>query len=64
GTGFLYSLRYGYNAKIDKTKTDQLLAVLMDKPNGFWSLTIEDINNVRNQIADAFGIDREAVVNH
>lgn len=64
GVGFIYSLRFAHNAKIDKTKSDALLNQLMSKTNGFWSLTNEDINTVRNEIADAFGIDREAVVSH
>jgi hypothetical protein len=64
GHGFIYALRYGYNAKINRAKSNELLAVLTGKPNGFWSLTQADIENVRNQIADAFGISRTAVVNH
>lgn len=64
GVGFLYSLRFAYNAKIDKTKSDNLMSILMDKPNGFWSLTNADIDNVRNQVADALGISRDAIVNH
>jgi hypothetical protein len=64
GVGFLYSLRFGYNAKINKAKSDELLGMLMNKANGFWSLTNADIDAVRNQVADAFGISRDAVVNH
>ena len=50
--------------KINRAKSDQLLATLMNKQYGFWSLTTDDIDGVRNQIADAFGIDRSTVVNH
>ncbi|MEZ5015955.1 MAG: DUF4856 domain-containing protein [Flavipsychrobacter sp.] len=64
GYGFIYSLRFAYNAKIDKTKSDNLLNILGGKANGFWSLTNADIDNVRDQIATAFGIDKNAVVSH
>jgi len=64
GTGFIYSLRFAYNAKVNKTKSDELLASLMNKPNGFWSLTNADLDNVRDQIATACGVDKEAIVNH
>jgi len=64
GTGFIYSLRFAYNPKINKTKSDELLALLMGKTNGFWSLTTDDLTNVRNQVADAFGISRDAEVDH
>jgi hypothetical protein len=64
GVGFVYSLRYGHNAKINKAKSDELLGILMNKQNGFWSLTNADIDNVRDQVAAAFGINKEAVVSH
>lgn len=64
GVGFIYSLRFANNPKINRTKSIELLNILMDKPNGFWSLTNADIDNVRNQIATAFGISADAVVNH
>jgi hypothetical protein len=64
GTGFVYSLRFGYNAKINKAKSDELLSILMGKENGFWSLTTADLTNVRDQIADAFGISKDAEVDH
>ncbi|HRO42962.1 MAG TPA: DUF4856 domain-containing protein [Flavipsychrobacter sp.] len=64
GVGFIYSLRFAHDAKINKTLSDELLNMLMNKPNGFWDLTNADIDAVRNQIADALGINREAVVNH
>lgn len=64
GTGFIYSLRFAYNAKVSKTKSDELLAILMNNDNGFWSLTNADLDNVRDQIATACGVNKEAVVNH
>lgn len=64
GVGFVYALRFAHNPKINKTLSNQLLDILMSKPNGFWDLTDEDLNQVRDQIADAFGIDKLAVVNH
>lgn len=64
GVGFVYALRFAHNPKINKTLSNQLLDILTSKPNGFWDLTDEDLNQVRDQIADAFGIDKLAVVNH
>ncbi len=64
GVGFIYSLRFAHNAKINKAKSEELLNILMGKANGFWSLTTDDINNVRDQIATTFGIDKTTVVNH
>lgn len=64
GYGFIYSLRFANNAKIGKTKSDDLLGILSNKTNGFWSLTNADIDNVRDQIATAFGINKDVVVNH
>lgn len=64
GTGFVYALRFGYNATINKAKSDELLGKLMNKADGFWSLTNDDLDIVRNEIADAFGISRDAIVNH
>ncbi|MFN4248628.1 MAG: DUF4856 domain-containing protein [Flavipsychrobacter sp.] len=64
GYGFIYSLRFAYNAKIGKSKSDELLGILSNKANGFWSLTNADIDNVRDQIATAFGINKDVVVNH
>lgn len=62
GIGFIYSLRFAYNPKIDKAKSDQFMAALMNKENGFWSLTNADIDQVRNAIADTFGLDKNALV--
>ncbi|RYD56115.1 MAG: DUF4856 domain-containing protein [Sphingobacteriales bacterium] len=64
GVGFIYALRFGYNAKINKAKSDQLLNTLMSKPNGFWGLSNTELDNVRNEIATAFGFDANTVVNH
>lgn len=64
GVGFIYSLRFAHNAKINKVKSEELLNILTGKANGFWSLTSDDINNVRDQIAAAFGIDKTTVVSH
>lgn len=64
GVGFIYSLRFAHNPKINKAKSEALLNTLMGKANGFWSLTAADINSVRDQIADAFGIDKSTVVSH
>ncbi len=64
GYGFIYSLRFAHNATIDRTKSDALLNILDGKANGFWSLTNADIDNVRDQIATAFGIDKNTVVSH
>lgn len=64
GYGFIYSLRFAYNAKIGKAKSDELLGTLSNKANGFWSLTNADIDNVRDQVATAFGINKDVVVNH
>ncbi len=64
GYGFIYSLRFAYNAKFNATKSDALLQMLDSKANGFWSLTNADIDNVRDQIATAFGIEKTTVVSH
>ncbi|GAA4460440.1 DUF4856 domain-containing protein [Nemorincola caseinilytica] len=64
GMGFLYSLRFAHNAKVNRAKSEELMGLLMNKTNGFWSLTNADLDTVRDQIATACGIDKEAVVNH
>ncbi|MBZ0097551.1 MAG: DUF4856 domain-containing protein [Taibaiella sp.] len=64
GVGFIYSLRFAHNAKINKAKSEELLNILMGKTNGFWSLTPADINNVRDQVANTFGIDKTTVLSH
>lgn len=64
GVGFVYSLRYAYNAKVNAAKSQELLDNLMNKPNGFWDLTNADIDAVRDQIATLTGVDKNVVVNH
>lgn len=64
GLGFLYSLRYAYNAKVNAALSDNLMNMLLSKPNGFWDLSAADIIVVRNQIAEKAGIDKTTVVNH
>lgn len=64
GIGFIYSLRFAYNAKVNTTKSEQLLGQLMNKTHGFWSLTTADIDAVRDDLATTFGIDKTTVVNH
>lgn len=64
GVGFIYSLRYAHNAKINRTKSDQLLQQLMGGTNGFWSLTVAQVDAVRDEVANAFGLDKETYVNH
>jgi hypothetical protein len=64
GVGFIYSLRFAHNAKINRAKSEELLNMLMGKTNGFWSLTAADINNVRDQIATTFSIDKTTVLSH
>lgn len=62
--GFIYSLRYAYNPKVNAAKSDELMNALMSKPNGFWSLTTDDLTGVRDQLANTFGFDKNVVVNH
>lgn len=64
GVGFIYSLRFAHNAKINTAKSDELMNRLMNKIDGFWGLTEADIQSVRDEVAQAFGIDKNAVVNH
>lgn len=64
GAGFIYSLRFAHNAKIGKAKSDALLGSLMNKENGFWSLTNADLDAVRDEIANTFSISKDAIVNH
>ena len=64
GLGFLYSLRYAHNAKVDAALSDNLMTALLSKPNGFWDLSSADIVAVRDQIAQRTNIDKNTVVNH
>lgn len=64
-TGFIYSLRYAGNAKVNAQKSDELMNKLMNKaPNGFWSLSSTDVDAVRDEIASLIGISKDALVNH
>jgi hypothetical protein len=54
GLGFVYSLRYAANAKINKDKSDEYLAKLIGS-KGFYSLTPTAVNEVKKGIADTFG---------
>lgn len=62
--GFIYSLRYAHAAKINIATSDNLVNKLTTKQDGFWSLTNADLEEVRNQIATTFSIDKSTVVNH
>lgn len=64
GAGFLYSLRFAHNAKINAAISDQLLTELLGGPKGFYSLTAAKLSSVRNQIAAAYGIDANAITTH
>ncbi|GAA4460451.1 DUF4856 domain-containing protein [Nemorincola caseinilytica] len=62
GAGMIYALRYAYSPKLSKARSEELMGMLMNKANGFWSLTTTDITNVRDQIATTYNVDRDAVV--
>ncbi|OSZ78224.1 hypothetical protein CAP35_08160 [Chitinophagaceae bacterium IBVUCB1] len=64
GVGFIYSLRFAHNPKMNRVKSEELINSLMNKPNGFWSLTNADLDAVRDQLASAFGVSKDVVVNH
>ena len=64
GVGFIYSLRFAYNSKVNTAKSNELMSKLMDKTDGFWSLTTADIESVRDELARTYGIDKSTVVNH
>lgn len=64
GAGFVYALRFAHQAKIDAAKSDLLLNKLIGGPKGFYSLTPAVIDEVRNEIATAYGIDPATVVTH
>lgn len=64
GAGFIYALRFAYNPKINRSKSEELLGKLMNKTDGFWSLTNTEILSVRDELALTFNVDRDAVVNH
>jgi hypothetical protein len=52
--GFVYSLRFAHNAKVNKAKSDEYINKLMGA-KGFYSLTSPIINEVKKAIADTFG---------
>lgn len=54
GLGFVYSLRYAANAKINKDKSDEYITKLVGS-KGFYSLTPAIVNEVKKAIADSFG---------
>lgn len=62
--GFIYSLRYAHNPKINSVDSDELMKTLMGNKDGFWSLTNEYVLSVRNSIANAFVIEKSVEVNH
>lgn len=64
GSGFVYSLRFANSKKITVAKSDALLNKLIGGAKGFYSLTPAIIDEVRNEIATAYGIDAATVVNH
>lgn len=64
GAGFLYSLRFAYNAKISAAVSDQLFNELIGAPKGFYSLTSAKLSSIRTQIATAYGIDANATTTH
>jgi hypothetical protein len=63
GLGFIYSLRYAYNAKVNKAKSDGYIDRLMGA-KGFYSLTTTVVNEVKKEIATTFGFSDSHVVNH
>ena len=63
GLGFIYSLRYAHNAKVNKAKSDEYLNKLMGG-KGFYSLTPTAVNEVKKAIADAFSFSDNYVTSH
>lgn len=64
GAGLLYSLRFGHSKKISVAQSDAFLAKLIGGAKGFYSLTPAIIDEVRNGVATAYGIDPATVVTH
>ena len=64
GAGFLYSLRFAHNPKINPTVSDNLFNELIGGPKGFYSLTSAKLTTIRTQIANAYGIDANATTTH
>lgn len=64
GIGFIYALRFAHQAKVNSIKSNELIDILTDKPNGFWDLTPADYDLVRQQLSDLTGISADVIVNH
>lgn len=64
GIGFIYALRFANNAKVNRAKSEELLTILLGKPNGFWDLTNADLDNVREQLSTLTGVSKDALVDH
>lgn len=63
GLGFIYSLRYAHNAKVNKAKSDEYLNKLMGT-KGFYSLTPTVVNEVKKGIADTFSFSETYETSH
>lgn len=64
GLGFLYSLRFAYNPKINSKVSDDLFNQLVGGPKGFYSLTSAKLTEIRTQLATAYGVDANATTTH
>lgn len=64
GAGFVYAIRYGNSKKISAAQSEVLLQKLIGGENGFYSLTPATIDEVRDAVAAAYGINPETVVSH
>lgn len=58
GLGFVYGIRFAYNTKINAAKSNELLGKLLVN-NGFYGLTTAVIDEVRDFIADAYGLSHD-----
>lgn len=63
GLGFVYSLRFAPNPKINKGKSEEHLSKLMGS-KGFYSLTPTALNEVKKAIADTFGFSETYETGH
>lgn len=59
GLAFVYGLRFAHDPKIDAGQSDNMIDALIGYPSGFYELTIDKINEVRNFVAEAFDLDPE-----
>lgn len=64
GAGFLYSLRYAHNPKINATLSENLFNELIGGQKGIYSLTSAKLTSIRSQIANIYGIDANALTTH